>query len=45
MQELTWPYYLLCGWKAGYAILMVTLNLVCKAAPQKTEDERVEGMY
>lgn len=24
---------------------MVTLNLVCKAAPQKTGDEGVEGMY
>lgn len=36
---------LLCGWRRGAVLLMIILNVVCKAAPQKTGDERVEGMY
>lgn len=46
VKEWTWTYYLFCGGGRG-AIWMVTLNLhfVCRAVPQKTRDERVEGMY
>lgn len=40
----TWAYYFSCGQGRGI-VATAALNLVCKAASQKTGDEGVEGMY